>query len=244
MAASTTTALAPETDASIDEILTPSLEDNLRILDAENRLLRKEVQLLRKSLVAQNVQEALQSTGLSAMPLPLDDLLITSDLPNDTLDGNLPSQPESRSFLGNTSQQTYVASPDMVAAAASAAAMAARASVAAALNGGRGGKARKKAAAAEVDLSHYPRRYVALRLMYLGGQYHGFASQPGNMFDMTIESKFFAALEKTRLLPPGGRAQAQYSRYALFISASFRCFLSLHSKIHAFQCGKWCEKAS
>ncbi|GAQ89549.1 Pseudouridylate synthase [Klebsormidium nitens] len=202
------TPVVSERSASDDEL---SLEARVKLLDAENARLKKELELVRKSLVARNVQEALHAAGLSATQLPLDGLSFSLDS-NDELTGDN-EQPgaEISSAMTGTSV-TYVASPEMIAATASAAALAARASVAAALNGGRGGKAKKKAAAAEVDLSHYPRRFVALRIMYMGARYHGFASQPGNVLDMTIESKLFAALEKTRLLPPGGRTQAQYSR--------------------------------
>lgn len=202
------TPVVSECLASNDEM---SLEARVKLLDAENALLKKELELLRRSLVARNVQEALHAAGLSATQLPLNDLSLSPDSNDEPMGGNERPGVEGVSAMTGASV-TYVASPEMIAATASAAALAARASVAAALNGGRGGKAKKKAAAAEVDLSHYPRRFVALRIMYMGARYHGFASQPGNVLDMTIESKLFAALEKTRLLPPEGRTQAQYSR--------------------------------
>lgn len=52
-------------------------------------------------------------------------------------------------------------------------------------------------------------RHVALKIMYLGKSYHGFASQAGDK--PTVEGTLFAALERTRLLL-GGRAEARYSR--------------------------------
>lgn len=59
------------------------------------------------------------------------------------------------------------------------------------------------------DMSHFHRRHVALKLMYVGSRFHGFASQPGSL--RTVESDLFAALEHTKLLL-GDRSEVNYSR--------------------------------
>eukprot|EP00898_Chlorokybus_atmophyticus_P003856 jgi/Chlat1/4471/Chrsp29S04414 len=61
---------------------------------------------------------------------------------------------------------------------------------------------------AEFDVSSYPRRHVALHLVYLGEGYQGFASQgvTGN----TVEAQLFQALVEGRLIKD--RASAQYTR--------------------------------
>lgn len=59
------------------------------------------------------------------------------------------------------------------------------------------------------DLSHHSRRHVALKIMYLGARFHGFASESSTQ--RTIESELFAALEKTKLMI-GGRLEAKYTR--------------------------------
>ncbi|KAL4272140.1 hypothetical protein GQ457_13G022890 [Hibiscus cannabinus] len=58
-------------------------------------------------------------------------------------------------------------------------------------------------------MSHHPKRYVALKVMYFGQRFYGFASEA--QMDPTIESEIFKALEKTRLLV-GDRKESQYSR--------------------------------
>ncbi|KAJ4460033.1 putative tRNA pseudouridylate synthase [Paratrimastix pyriformis] len=68
-------------------------------------------------------------------------------------------------------------------------------------------EARKKDAKA-FDVNQHGRRYVAMRLAYLGEKYNGFAIQP-NTPD-TIEGHLFEALEKTRLI--ADRTSCSYSR--------------------------------
>ncbi|XP_019427551.1 PREDICTED: tRNA pseudouridine(38/39) synthase-like isoform X1 [Lupinus angustifolius] len=58
-------------------------------------------------------------------------------------------------------------------------------------------------------MSHHSKRYVALKVMYFGKRFYGFASEA--QMEPTIESEIFKALEKTRLLV-GDRKQSQYSR--------------------------------
>ncbi|MCO5577359.1 hypothetical protein L7F22_031188 [Adiantum nelumboides] len=59
------------------------------------------------------------------------------------------------------------------------------------------------------DLSHYPQRHVALKIMYLGARFHGFASDASPQ--RTVELELFRALEKTRLVTKG-RLEAKYTR--------------------------------
>ncbi|KAI5066189.1 hypothetical protein GOP47_0018813 [Adiantum capillus-veneris] len=59
------------------------------------------------------------------------------------------------------------------------------------------------------DLSHYSRRHVALKILYLGARFHGFASDASAQ--RTVELELFRALEKTRLVT-GGRLEAKYTR--------------------------------
>ncbi|XP_059063487.1 uncharacterized protein LOC131035677 isoform X2 [Cryptomeria japonica] len=59
------------------------------------------------------------------------------------------------------------------------------------------------------SVSHCGRRYVALKIMYFGQRFYGFASE-ANM-EPTIESELFAAFEKNRLLV-GDLSEAQYTR--------------------------------
>ncbi|PIA25450.1 hypothetical protein AQUCO_11400015v1 [Aquilegia coerulea] len=47
------------------------------------------------------------------------------------------------------------------------------------------------------SIHHAPKRYVAMKIMYFGQRFYGFASQ---QVEPTIESEIFKALEKTRLL--------------------------------------------
>ncbi|KAF8026714.1 hypothetical protein BT93_F3250 [Corymbia citriodora subsp. variegata] len=70
-------------------------------------------------------------------------------------------------------------------------------------------KTRKKKDCKTGILEHHPRRYVALRLMYFGQRFYGFASEA--QMDPTVESEIFKALEKTRLLV-GDKKKSQYSR--------------------------------
>ncbi|KAK8572172.1 hypothetical protein V6N13_047785 [Hibiscus sabdariffa] len=58
-------------------------------------------------------------------------------------------------------------------------------------------------------MCHHPKRYVALKVMYFGQRFYGFASEA--QMDPTVESEIFKALEKTRLLV-GDRKESQYSR--------------------------------
>ena len=58
------------------------------------------------------------------------------------------------------------------------------------------------------DFSRYHKRHVALKVAYLGWDYHGFASQEST--ENTIESHFFAALFKACLIE--SRADCNYSR--------------------------------
>ncbi|KAF5750736.1 tRNA pseudouridine(38/39) synthase isoform X2 [Tripterygium wilfordii] len=56
---------------------------------------------------------------------------------------------------------------------------------------------------------HYFRRFIALKVMYFGKGFYGFASEA--QMDPTVESEIFKALEKTRLLV-GDKKESQYSR--------------------------------
>ncbi|KAL2489325.1 Pseudouridine synthase family protein [Forsythia ovata] len=58
-------------------------------------------------------------------------------------------------------------------------------------------------------LHHFPKRYVALKVMYFGQRFYGFASEA--QMDPTIESEIFKALHKTRLVS-GDKKEFQYSR--------------------------------
>ncbi|KAM7511291.1 hypothetical protein LguiB_010166 [Lonicera macranthoides] len=58
-------------------------------------------------------------------------------------------------------------------------------------------------------LYHSSRRYVALKVMYFGQRFYGFASEA--QMDPTVESEIFKALEKTRLIE-GDKKKLQYSR--------------------------------
>lgn len=59
------------------------------------------------------------------------------------------------------------------------------------------------------SVSHCGRRFVALKVLYFGQRFYGFASE-GNR-EPTVESELFAAMKKTRLLI-GDRKEAHYSR--------------------------------
>ncbi|XP_022768001.1 tRNA pseudouridine(38/39) synthase isoform X3 [Durio zibethinus] len=58
-------------------------------------------------------------------------------------------------------------------------------------------------------MTHHSKRYVALKVMYFGQRFYGFASEA--QMDPTIESEIFKALEKTRLLI-GDKKESRYSR--------------------------------
>ncbi|XVE60864.1 hypothetical protein DITRI_Ditri05aG0161000 [Diplodiscus trichospermus] len=58
-------------------------------------------------------------------------------------------------------------------------------------------------------MTHHSKRYVALKVMYFGQRFYGFASEA--QMDPTVESEIFKALEKTRLLV-GDKKESQYSR--------------------------------
>ncbi|KAJ1424950.1 Pseudouridine synthase I, TruA [Sesbania bispinosa] len=58
-------------------------------------------------------------------------------------------------------------------------------------------------------MSHHNKRYVALKVMYFGKRFYGFASEA--QMEPTVESEIFKALEKTRLLV-GDKKESQYSR--------------------------------
>ncbi|BAT94363.1 hypothetical protein VIGAN_08096200 [Vigna angularis var. angularis] len=58
-------------------------------------------------------------------------------------------------------------------------------------------------------MSHHSKRYVALKVMYFGKRFYGFASEA--QMQPTVESELFKAFEKTRLLI-GNKKESQYSR--------------------------------
>ncbi|KAG8369258.1 hypothetical protein BUALT_Bualt15G0132800 [Buddleja alternifolia] len=60
-----------------------------------------------------------------------------------------------------------------------------------------------------MTVHHLPRRYIALKVMYFGQRFYGFASEA--QMDPTIESEIFKALQKTRLIS-GEKKKLQYSR--------------------------------
>ncbi|XP_022767999.1 tRNA pseudouridine(38/39) synthase isoform X1 [Durio zibethinus] len=78
-----------------------------------------------------------------------------------------------------------------------------------------GDKTRKKKAIERIPgynleiMTHHSKRYVALKVMYFGQRFYGFASEA--QMDPTIESEIFKALEKTRLLI-GDKKESRYSR--------------------------------
>ncbi|XP_057519371.1 uncharacterized protein LOC130800046 isoform X2 [Amaranthus tricolor] len=77
--------------------------------------------------------------------------------------------------------------------------------------GGKSGKNRKTRLQDKNEslLYHYSKRYVALKVMYFGQRFYGFASEA--QMEPTVESELFRAFEKTRLLI-GDRKSSQYSR--------------------------------
>ncbi|KAK1436396.1 hypothetical protein QVD17_02175 [Tagetes erecta] len=71
-------------------------------------------------------------------------------------------------------------------------------------------KTRKKMAGCNTNsMSHHPQRFVALKIMYFGLRFYGFASEA--QMDPTVESELFKALQKTRLIL-GEKKDLQYSR--------------------------------
>ncbi|KAK4742208.1 hypothetical protein SAY87_000209 [Trapa incisa] len=70
-------------------------------------------------------------------------------------------------------------------------------------------KPKKKKVYSTGSIEHLPTRHVALRVIYFGQRFYGFASE--SQMDPTVESELFKALEKTRLLV-GDRKKSQYSR--------------------------------
>lgn len=70
------------------------------------------------------------------------------------------------------------------------------------------GKEKKKKKQREFDMTRYGQRLIALRLVYAGWQFHGFAAQVDN--ENTVENHLFQALLKTRLIE--SRYTCEYSR--------------------------------
>ncbi|EXB37798.1 tRNA pseudouridine(38/39) synthase [Morus notabilis] len=71
-------------------------------------------------------------------------------------------------------------------------------------------KSKEKASGCDTSImNHQCKRYVALKLMYFGQRFYGFASEA--QMDPTVESELFGALKKTRLLV-GDKKESQYSR--------------------------------
>ncbi|KAL3619776.1 hypothetical protein CASFOL_034688 [Castilleja foliolosa] len=60
-----------------------------------------------------------------------------------------------------------------------------------------------------MSLHHHPKRHIALKVMYFGQRFYGFASEA--QMDPTIESEIFKALQKTRLIS-GDKMELRYSR--------------------------------
>ncbi|KAL8487020.1 hypothetical protein ACS0TY_023643 [Phlomoides rotata] len=61
----------------------------------------------------------------------------------------------------------------------------------------------------KMALRHLPKRHIALKVMYFGQRFYGFASEA--QMDPTIESEIFKALQQIRLIS-GDRKELQYSR--------------------------------
>lgn len=72
-------------------------------------------------------------------------------------------------------------------------------------SGATSGKSRKQK---PFDFTRYHKRHIALKMAYLGWDFHGFARQEST--ENTIESHFFAALSKACLIE--NRADCNYSR--------------------------------
>ncbi|KAL6573336.1 hypothetical protein OROHE_001795 [Orobanche hederae] len=61
----------------------------------------------------------------------------------------------------------------------------------------------------KVALLHFPKRHIALKVMYFGQRFYGFASDA--QMDPTVESEIFKALKRTRLIS-GDKKELEYSR--------------------------------
>ncbi|KAL6578290.1 hypothetical protein OROMI_010618 [Orobanche minor] len=61
----------------------------------------------------------------------------------------------------------------------------------------------------KVVLLHFPKRHIALKVMYFGQRFYGFASDA--QMDPTVESEIFKALKRTRLIS-GDKKELEYSR--------------------------------
>ncbi|KAA8537977.1 hypothetical protein F0562_027442 [Nyssa sinensis] len=74
----------------------------------------------------------------------------------------------------------------------------------------RKGESKEKVAGSNMRAMRNPsKRYVALKVMYFGQRFYGFASEA--QMDPTVESEIFKALEKTRLIF-GDKKDLKYSR--------------------------------
>lgn len=76
----------------------------------------------------------------------------------------------------------------------------------------RNGKKKPRKTSSGHDLnsmSHHSQRLVALKIMYFGQRFYGFASEA--QMDPTVESEFFKGLQKTRLVL-SDKKDLQYSR--------------------------------
>eukprot|EP00761_Pharyngomonas_kirbyi_P007569 gb/GECH01007579.1/.p1 GENE.gb/GECH01007579.1/~~gb/GECH01007579.1/.p1 ORF type:complete len:453 (+),score=101.15 gb/GECH01007579.1/:1-1359(+) len=72
-------------------------------------------------------------------------------------------------------------------------------------------KKQKKQKKRKFDISRHNRRHIALKVAYIGWDYHGFASQKNT--ENTVEGKVFAALRKTCLIGEDETARdVNYSR--------------------------------
>ncbi|EPS73429.1 hypothetical protein M569_01328, partial [Genlisea aurea] len=60
-----------------------------------------------------------------------------------------------------------------------------------------------------ICVANLPKRYIALKVMYFGPRFYGFASEA--QMGPTVESEIFEALQKTRLIS-GNKKELQYSR--------------------------------
>ncbi|XP_078335395.1 uncharacterized protein LOC111134441 isoform X4 [Crassostrea virginica] len=76
------------------------------------------------------------------------------------------------------------------------------------LKGQGEGQVKKKGKAREFDFKKYNTRHIALKILYLGWDYHGFAAQEDT--EKTIETALFDALLKTKLIE--SRETSNYHR--------------------------------
>ncbi|XP_027090772.1 uncharacterized protein [Coffea arabica] len=72
------------------------------------------------------------------------------------------------------------------------------------------GRTKKDSGPQTSGVRQFPRRYVALKVMYLGQRFYGFASEAH--MDPTVESEIFRALKKTNLIDRVDKKELQYSR--------------------------------